>query len=1385
MNINQITGIAYEPNRVVQNTIDKPVSTMALTEPNTTNRPDAISLTQTGGVQGGMAIAADYSHTQGPAVSLNSIDFTITKSTFKVNGQIPSKSISGHPDNTIYLSGTVVEERYLTSSEYEAMISDDSSKEGCYTVQQTCHKRVTGMAEIGSKLDSFAFIDNSGRIDFSLTVQEINPLGRSNYTVKMVYGDQVLDSFQVSSNNQTRSDISLSTYTSDISSNTGFDAEKIKILLYAETDNPHDISFGSAQLNLTKMSAQEVLADKIQNGITPKAEDEIRAEKEKFKYSPTFTSDKLTVSNSTFKISGNIPSESISGSPDNTIFITGLNRDIKYVTSSDAAYASIVEQSPDLAISSVIAISTESVRKSVGVARVNTALTYSDFENNYGRLDFKLRVTETNPDNKSQYSVKLMYGDVELDKIEVVNNKSTLRDITLSAYAEDFSRKGTFDNRMLHIEISAATENSGELAFGSAEIRLAKMNKSEVYEEKTIRGIDAEPPTLDPVTAPVSIVVNDNIQHTDAEYEQRYQNEYNPLQVLSIIDNLLTDEYLNEYKVGMAGPVSVPPGGSGIRKLVNGVDASGNATQYYIGSDNRAYKGEVGDLRPDPNSIIFVDNKFYKMLNNDQSIEINGEWGIAFKEGQVRHALRLNGRSYYAGENFSTSFEKVDRDTYIKVGEKYYFKLSESSGETEISKEYFDEATSGCNLNIPSTGPINNPSQSSTVKKVYGLDANRKQVFYYIRKDGHAYTQETGDQRPEKGSLVAVDGKYYKVDENAKGTEIKPEVIEGYKDGVKKNFILIDNYSYDPVTLARPEDGTAIMVGGKCYLMIDGKGQEITPADPRHPFYTPNNSGSVLQLKRISASNYMASAGTISPISYTDSLKPINMPQQLSMSSAPIAEPLSGSMTVSERVKTAVMVGINNGLRVGLSNNQVPNELIRQAEFELKEDLTKFAKSNCEDSYRVWCDFALTGRYNSLDLAFSAMGKCSVDQARQVLDGARRVFVEGEQRGASINECIAEASVQALVNVNGLTSDQDSMIDDIKYSSRKHLAGAHRFINTDFNNITAKVADNMKTLKVTAYVDKANAVSIAQNFAMGMINGFAKQASDTAYLLTSKEGHKAIKQFFVSAVSAAVELAKFTNPASKQLFFNPNTKEGRLALGIYNQMIQEANSAKAWIGTHSGNDYAQKAGEFTSTVVSLIIGTKGGVGALKTSVEANQFSQHSSKLIRLSDSPRRIADEIVEGAGKAIDPDTVKKILATPKGSRPNPITYLSKEYIENHLAKFKGGVTKFAWQAPTKPVGPPGGTFVMPKSVADELIAKSGGDVSKLEKMLGLNAGDLGPKPVRIDITEPTGLRMPDGNEVGANEFWLPGGFTSGGILEATVDQIPLDKIVVKELFK
>lgn len=144
------------------------------------------------------------------------------------------------------------------------------------------------------------------------------------------------------------------------------------------------------------------------------------------------------------------------------------------------------------------------------------------------------------------------------------------------------------------------------------------------------------------------------------------------------------------------------------------------------------------------------------------------------------------------------------------------------------------------------------------------------------------------------------------------------------------------------------------------------------------------------------------------------------------------------------------------------------------------------------------------------------------------------------------------------------------------------------------------------------------------------------------------------------------------------------------------------------------------------------------------------------------------ADEVIRRNPGAIE------ALSKPQFERPDPKTYLDASYISSHLKNFEGGVTKFVSNSPSGTLGPPaGGTFVLPKSLADDLIAQSDRDVKKLEDLLGLNRGDLGSSPYRVDVNKPLGLRMPDGNEVGANENWTPGGKTSGGILEATVDRI------------
>ena len=141
-----------------------------------------------------------------------------------------------------------------------------------------------------------------------------------------------------------------------------------------------------------------------------------------------------------------------------------------------------------------------------------------------------------------------------------------------------------------------------------------------------------------------------------------------------------------------------------------------------------------------------------------------------------------------------------------------------------------------------------------------------------------------------------------------------------------------------------------------------------------------------------------------------------------------------------------------------------------------------------------------------------------------------------------------------------------------------------------------------------------------------------------------------------------------------------------------------------------------------------------------------------------------------------------QKVLDIPKGSRPKPSTYLDQKYIDEHLAKFDDGASYLAPKDALdrfgrNPVGRPDGQFVMSKNEMDDLFDKADGDLSIIEKELGIPSGLWKDKElVRIDIPNPkeSNIRIPDGNEGGANELWLPGGKLPNGYSEAVLDAIP-----------
>ncbi|MDV3266741.1 hypothetical protein [Mycobacterium avium] len=87
-------------------------------------------------------------------------------------------------------------------------------------------------------------------------------------------------------------------------------------------------------------------------------------------------------------------------------------------------------------------------------------------------------------------------------------------------------------------------------------------------------------------------------------------------------------------------------------------------------------------------------------------------------------------------------------------------------------------------------------------------------------------------------------------------------------------------------------------------------------------------------------------------------------------------------------------------------------------------------------------------------------------------------------------------------------------------------------------------------------------------------------------------------------------------------------------------------------------------------------------------------------------------------------------------------------------------------------------------------MTAATEGNLRAMEKELGLPDGFLDSnKVVRIDISDPEdfNLRIPSGNEAGANEQWIPGGVLPNGASEAVIDGglIPPDHYTVTDVFE
>lgn len=169
------------------------------------------------------------------------------------------------------------------------------------------------------------------------------------------------------------------------------------------------------------------------------------------------------------------------------------------------------------------------------------------------------------------------------------------------------------------------------------------------------------------------------------------------------------------------------------------------------------------------------------------------------------------------------------------------------------------------------------------------------------------------------------------------------------------------------------------------------------------------------------------------------------------------------------------------------------------------------------------------------------------------------------------------------------------------------------------------------------------------------------------------------------------------------------------------------------------------------------------------------------------------------------------------KPNRPNPAEYLDPTYIQEHLSLFDGGAVTFITTGGFNRFtmgdnqgnfhGRKEGCFVLPASTARQMIEEAKSDPAVpasphvqshdttaapdiallriIEQRMGMQpnswAGNNNFKLHAVFIPKENlnslNLRMLTGREEGATNDWRPGGYTLGGVPEAFIDAVPIDK--------
>ncbi|MBD8513419.1 hypothetical protein IFO68_12135 [Photobacterium sp. CAU 1568] len=361
--------------------------------------------------------------------------------------------------------------------------------------------------------------------------------------------------------------------------------------------------------------------------------------------------------------------------------------------------------------------------------------------------------------------------------------------------------------------------------------------------------------------------------------------------------------------------------------------------------------------------------------------------------------------------------------------------------------------------------------------------------------------------------------------------------------------------------------------------------------------------------------------------------------------------------------------------------------------------------------------------------------------------------------------------------------------------------------NSEQHSQTGEELNLLVTLERTSFQKVLLGFDEAQDFVADLPAEQAEAAMLAMSLLTGGVVKTVIDIAKDAVVDTAIgdEIREFQHDVAKEIASSANhldTKSHEFLLdyekgeGFSTSLQEGAEFGLAVVGIGVGLGVAGKTGLGDNDKPDLVhsgkqeVDGQGGVvrGQLGTDFEFGSLPYGTTITNKIEFDSYVIDNDVVFKDGW----DSTRvydEILLKPNGSRPEPSSYLSQQQIDAHLSKFNEGAVRFTSRSATKKYGSlgPDGGFVLPKSEFDRVLSESKGDLRIVEKKLGLDMGYLGDSDtmaVFIKPEEMKNIRMPSGNEGGANGQWVPGGYTSGGVPEAVMDfshKPPVEEINLK----